>query len=160
MNRRGSALVELALITPILLLILLAVVEFGRVLEMSHAATGLSRESANIAARGSTLQEAIDAAMISGSDIRLNKVGGVVASRLTRQGNKTVVTEQKATAPYVGRSRVGAVGQPAGDLSNLPLQPGQNAFVIEVFAKYSPIAPLGLLAKSIIPRELYSRSVF
>lgn len=53
-NEKGQALVELALVVPILLLLLFGVVEYGRIFAAYIAVTNGAREGARIASVGST----------------------------------------------------------------------------------------------------------
>lgn len=67
-NRKGQAVVEFAMILPILLLILLGIIEFGRFYNAWLMVTNASREGARMASLGgSTLQveERIDNVMAS-----------------------------------------------------------------------------------------------
>src|SRR3954463_16524000 len=103
MNRSsesGTATVEFALITPILLMLMLGVIEFGRGFERVHAMVGISRESANLAARGTSLQQSVQVALSSGSDINLTQNGGVIATEVVGQGKAVVVKSQYASAGY------------------------------------------------------------
>lgn len=53
-NRKGQAAVEMALVLPLLLLILLGILEFGRILSGWMVISNASREGARAAALGST----------------------------------------------------------------------------------------------------------
>ena len=53
-RERGQALVELALVLPILLLVLMAIVDFGRVFHGHLAVTNAAREGARRAAVGAS----------------------------------------------------------------------------------------------------------
>jgi len=53
-HERGQALVELALVLPILLLILMAIVDFGRIFHGYLSVTTAAREGARSAAMGQT----------------------------------------------------------------------------------------------------------
>ena len=48
-NRRGTALVEMALVLPIFLMIVLGVIEFGRAMMVSQVVTNAAREGARSA---------------------------------------------------------------------------------------------------------------
>lgn len=49
-RKKGQALVEMALVLPILLLLVFGMIDFGRVLQINLAATEASREIARVAA--------------------------------------------------------------------------------------------------------------
>jgi hypothetical protein len=59
---RGQALVEFTLLLPLLLLILLAVVEFSFLLHDQHVLTRMTREGSNLISRGATRTPITDAA--------------------------------------------------------------------------------------------------
>src|SRR4028119_1068388 len=134
---RGQAAVELAMVLPILLIILLGVIEFGRAFELKHAVNGLSREAANLAARGATLQQAVTAAMTSGADISLNTLGGVVASRVLSSGGTVRIDDQEASAGYGGRSKIGIEGGQVSAIDVTGLGSGESFYVVEVFYDFN-----------------------
>lgn len=67
-NKRGQAVVEFAMILPILMLILLGIIEFGRFYNAWLMVTNASREGARIASLGGTtlqVEERVDVVMES-----------------------------------------------------------------------------------------------
>ena len=81
-DERGQDLVELTIAMPILLLVIFAILEFGNILDSQQAISYLTREGANIASRGATLDEVLDVTMQNGGEIQLDTRGGVVVSRV------------------------------------------------------------------------------
>lgn len=61
--RRGQAVVEFALVIPIFLLVLLAVVEFGRLCLRIHLITNASRSGARVASLPGNLEEDVEVAV-------------------------------------------------------------------------------------------------
>ena len=61
-SEKGQALVELALVLPILLLILMAIVDFGRVFHGHLAVTSASRQAVREASLGRTDAQIVSAA--------------------------------------------------------------------------------------------------
>jgi len=159
-DARGTAIAETAIVTVLLLGLALGVAEFGMILSRVHTMTTLSREGANLAARGSSLQEATDITMANGSDIDLSGHGGVVASRLLVQGGTPRVVEQIATAGYSGSSRIGDVGDDAMGVDSWGMVDGQSVYVMELFYQYEPITPFAGVVDQVIPETLYERAVF
>ena len=157
---RGQAAVELALVLPLLLIILLGVIEFGRAFEMRHAISGLSREAANLAARGTSLQQAVTVTLSNGADLELDSRGGVVASRIVVDDGEVIVDEQEASAGYAGRTRIGLEGARVAGIEVSGLTSGESLYVVEVFYDYSTVTPLAALTNAVFPEELYERSVF
>ncbi|MBS3985014.1 MAG: pilus assembly protein [Selenomonadales bacterium] len=68
-NERGQALVELALVLPILLLVLMGIVDFGRVFHGHLAVTSASRQAAREASLGRTDAEIISVARNAASPL-------------------------------------------------------------------------------------------
>lgn len=58
-NQKGQALVELALVLPVLLLVLMAIVDFGRVFHGHLAVTSAARQGAREASLGRTDTEIV-----------------------------------------------------------------------------------------------------
>lgn len=158
-SQSGTATVETALVATLLLFVFLGVVEFGNAISVDHTITSLSREGANIAARGSTLPEAIQTVSDNGASIKLSSRGGVIGTRLVVTGGVPTVADQAASAGYASVSRIGAVGDPVPSLATLGLQEGQQIHVVEIFYDYQRMTPLGNLIPA-IPTTLYTRAVF
>ena len=69
LDERGQALVELALVLPILLLVLMGIVDFGRVFHGHLAVTSASRQAAREASLGRTDAEIMTAARNAASPL-------------------------------------------------------------------------------------------
>lgn len=159
-DTRGTAIVETAMVVTILLALALGVVEFGNALSREHTITSLSREGANLAARGATLQEAVDVTMTNGTSIGLSSRGGVVATRVQVMGGTPQVMEQKSSVGYASVSRVGKVGAKASGMDQWGVVDGQSLYVVEVFYDYNQITPFGRVVNVVVPSQLYERAVF
>lgn len=159
-GERGQGLVELVLIVPVLLTVTFGILELGTLLDRSHSITALSREGANLAARGAALDSVLLVTVLNGRAIGLDAGGGVIASRLDLQGGVPVIVGQLASPGYVGRSRIGVLGSAADGLANQGLTDGRTYHLVEVFAPYHPFTPLEGFIDSIVPDTLYDRSLF
>lgn len=157
---RGQGLVELVLIVPVLLTVTFGILELGTLLDTSHSITGLSREGANLAARGASLDSVLLVTVLNGQAIGLDDGGGVIASRIDVQGGVPVITAQLASPGYVGLSRIGVLGNPADGLAGQGLTNARTYHMVEVFAPYRPFTPLEGFVDSIVPDTLYDRSLF
>ena len=67
----GQDLVELTIVMPLLLLVVLAIIEFGSILDSQQAVSYLTREGANIASRGTALDTVLAVTLRNGESIRL-----------------------------------------------------------------------------------------
>ncbi|TWI67388.1 Flp pilus assembly protein TadG [Pseudoduganella lurida] len=86
-GQRGVAAVELALLLPMLVFLLFCMIEAARALQANFIVINLSREGANLAARGSVpldtnSQDLIYALMASAPPLDVNKKGMVYITRV------------------------------------------------------------------------------
>jgi len=66
--RRGAALVEFAVVAPILMLILLGTIEFGRVMLLKNSVTAAAREAAREATLPSSTEQSVTDAATNYTD--------------------------------------------------------------------------------------------
>jgi Flp pilus assembly protein TadG len=157
---RGTAVVEAALVTAILGGLALAIIEFGNAYSQAHTLTSLSREGANIAARGTELSVAVDIVMANGAEIGLSSRGGVVGTRIDMIDGTPEVVEQVASAGYAGDSHIGEVGDPAQGTAGWDMVEGQTVYAMELFLDYQELTPFAEFAEVVIPEVLYEMAVF
>lgn len=94
-TQRGQAVVEMALVLPILIMLIFGIIEFGRILNTYMIVTNLSREGARWGATGGTDVQII-AAVKNGTN-----------SNQVNPNNLTVTITPAAAAPRVRGSSVG-----------------------------------------------------
>lgn len=158
-DERGQELVEMVLVLPILLLAVVSVLEIGHVFTITHGMASISREGANLAARGSTLAQAAQSSVVNGGDIQLNTLGGAIASRIQLQSGSPVVVEQ-ASYGSVGASKMGVIGDAAAPLAGVVFDDGRVLYTVEIYRNYTPLTPLVGIGGAIIPSQLYEAAVF
>jgi hypothetical protein len=96
----GLAAVEFALLLPVLLVLLIGLIDIARALQANMILINLSREGANLAARGKLQlsenhQAIIGQVAASAPPLDMNKLGMIYVTRLMgTSGGKTVVLEQ------------------------------------------------------------------
>lgn len=135
---RGAAAVEFAIVLVVLLLILLGIIDFGRLLFVSQAVKSASREGARAAAVNAPL-----------STIR-TKVNDSGAAALTGAGQAlrtTVTTTYTPTPPAAGvwppaSTATGAI--PCADVTTSPSGVATSVKV-DVVARFQWLTPIGLL---------------
>lgn len=157
---RGQALVETAIVAPVLLLILLGLIELGNGLSIKHKVTVLSREGANIASRGTTLTQTVGAVMGAGDEIDLATRGGVVVSRIMVIGGEPVIEAQQAHPGYEGASRLGVADSVATALAGLQLLEGQALYAVEIVYDYQALTPVAGLLPDVWTDQVYERAIF
>jgi hypothetical protein len=156
----GTATLETALVGGILVTMALGVVEFGNAFSAKHTVASLSREGANLAARGTTLGESIAVVLENGADLGLASRGGAIASRLEVDDGTATVEEQVASSGYAGQSRMAGVGQPVPEAALWGLREGQIIYVMEVYYNYEAVTPFTAVTKIVVPSVLYERAIF
>jgi hypothetical protein len=159
-DSRGTALVEAALVTALLGALALAVIEFGNAYSQAHTLTSLSREGANIAARGTPLDTAVDIVMANGTDVGLTTHGGAVGTRIDVIDGTPEIVEQVASSGYAGRSMIGEEGEPAQGVAGWDLVEGQTVYSMELFLDYQQLTPFASFVEVALPEVLYERAIF
>jgi len=151
----GQGIVEFALALPVILVILLGMVELSNAYDRTHGLAGLSREGANIAARGTALSEVLTTVMADGETLKLPANGGAIVSRLV-----VTVMAQIATDGYEQKSQLADNDVAAEWIAMAGFAEGSTHYSVEVFLTYEPITPLAALYKAVAPSVLYERAVF
>jgi hypothetical protein len=156
----GTATVETAIVGGILLMLALGIVEFGSAFSAAHTLSGLSREGANLAARGTSLGESIAITLENGGDIGLTARGGAIASRIVMEDGSAVLEEQVASGGYAGQSRIADPDEVVPQAGAWGMSEGQIVYVMEVFYNYDAVTPFNALTGVVVPEVLYERAIF
>jgi hypothetical protein len=160
-GQRGATLVELALLLPILVVMVLGIIDFGRLIHARLVITNVSREGGSIGSRTdqqgnqqliTALQNSAAPFTISGAD------GRIFITRISagqNQLNPQPFIDWRETGGGLNEpSRItGNEGDPPGGLVNplrgrLQFNTAQNGSdiaevtIVEVFYLYRPITPL------------------
>ena len=101
-------MVEAVFVVPLLLLLLLGLIESGNGLSIKHKMAVLTREGANIASRGTSLQETLNVVMNGGDEIQLSENGGAVVTRVVVVDGDPVIDAQTAYGGFESSSRLGS----------------------------------------------------
>lgn len=159
-DTRGIELVEMTLVLPILLIVVFGLLEFGTVFDRAHSVSGLTREGANLAARGASLDSVLQITLSNGSQLGIGTQGAVIASRVDVISSVPQVTDQRVGGNMVVSSKVGPVGGQAAPFVGGGLASGRTYYVVEVFLPHQPFTPLRGFVSPILPDTLYDRSLF
>ena len=181
-GRRGTALIEFALILPILIILLLVTVDFGRLLQARLIISNVSREGGSLAARQTTVDTSLTTVLKeSGKPLDLiGPYGKIVITRVdagtgTAAVNPTITTQisrgtlAKASTIAAGNPNLGlplnlynhlkfVTAHATSDISEVT--------VVEVFYKYRPITPFprgfggGMLLPDTDGMIVWSRAIF
>jgi Flp pilus assembly protein TadG len=148
------------MVTPLLLLFVFGIIEFGSILDSQQAVSYLTREGANIASRGTSLDTVLAVTLRNGESIDLENHGGAVVSRVLVDDGSTEIAQQVSSPGYSTASRFGATGDPVTAMEDLTLADGASVFVVEIFYERPMITPIMNFFDGTIPTVLYDRAVF
>ncbi len=161
--RSGQATLEFGVAATVLLVLLLAVVDFSRALYDFQVMVGLTRQGSNLASRGDTLVQAASAVISGDAPLNLGSNGEVIVTSVINVGGVDQITGQ---ASMGGTSNMSKVGTGVGSRANVPpaaagmLQPGQTIYITEVYYTYTPITPIGNFVNLVLPSTLYEAAYF
>jgi Flp pilus assembly protein TadG len=86
-SERGQALLETAVVLPVILLVSVAIFEFGRVYQTVQVLTNAAREGARVAVLANTTP----------ADVRSRVSAYLTAGQITKQDGVTIVVDQNKT---------------------------------------------------------------
>ena len=158
----GQALVEFALISVLLLSLLFGLIDFGRAILVRQVMVNLSREGANLASRGTSFADTLNALVASAHPLVIDQKGFLILTTVSRDndGNLTITAQQSRGGTSVS-SKVGQIGGGGVTLPNNSVPaPNQTLTVSEVFYTYEAWTPIGKLVGSSMPTTLYDAAYF
>ena len=148
------------MVIPLLLLVVFGIIEFGHLFDSQQTMSYLTREGANIASRGTSLDEVLTVTMQNGSEIQLDTRGGVVVSRVQFENSQATIDLQVASSGYVTASKVGMTGDAVGPMTGLNLVDGTTVHVVEVFYERPMLTPIMEFFNGSVPDVMYDRAIF
>ena len=162
-NRSGQAALEFAIVATLILLLMFALVDFGRALNCKQVMIGLTRQGSNLASRGNTLSDSAAAVVAGDAPLDLSRNGEVIVTSVININKIYVITGQASRGGILQSSKI---GPGVGNVATVPpaaanmLQTGQTIYVTEIFYSYQPITPIGNFMKIAIPSTLYEAAYF
>jgi Flp pilus assembly protein TadG len=176
----GQALIEFTLVTLLLIVLIFGAIDFCRAIYLRQLLVNVSRETANLEARGtgSTTAEIMTNAMNSmlteALPLVLNSTNGTII--VTAVTNFNNVVNKKSTAAFTishqyqqgtllnAKSAVGTfTGTNNFNPATLPtgiLPAHRTVYVAEIFYKFTPITPVGKLINHLLPTQFYDAAYF
>ena len=158
LGARGSALVELAVVLPFMLLLLMAMIDFGHLIQTRLIITNLSREGASIASRSPAVTTSITNMVVaSGSPLQLSGTDGRIYVTRIKAGAssgspKPTILTQLSSGTLAVPSKIVAGSATLGLTQKLydhlvfrtanSTADIAECTAVEVIYKYRPITPL------------------
>jgi Flp pilus assembly protein TadG len=164
-EERGSALVELALCVPMLLILVFGLIDFSQVIFEYQVMTGLSRQGCNLASRGTTLVDTASALVIQGASLNIGTKGKIFVTAVAADASGVPRIVDQATST-TGISVTSRIGSGNGTVASMPaaantvLKAGQTLYIVEIFCTYKPMTPIGGLLKTSLNSTLYDSAYF
>jgi len=184
-TERGAALLELALLLPLLVVMALGVIDLGRLIHARLVVTNVSREGGSLASRGKGGGDANLLAMLQSSAtpfdlvnqgcIHITKIGAGNLLSNPPHPNPYIISQVQAGKLPVTSSVSGGSNSLRSGLSdvilnylivdpNTGLPDISGVTVVEVFYHYRPITPLPGFVQNLFPDNggiiIGSRAVF
>lgn len=161
---RGASLAEFAVILPVVLLLLLGIIDMGRMLYAHQVLNDLSREAANLVSRGSTVDAAFAAASFDEGPVSVAENGIMIVSTIRRRssGDATpwVVDQQQRGAVSSIASRVGSKGRAASIPNVRALDAGVTIIAVELMHGFQPLFSVKRLGLDLYPEIIYEAAFF
>ena len=161
--QRGVAMAEFAIALPVLLLLVMATVDFGRYVYNMQIVNDLAREGAMLVSRGATYDQTFTATFGADAPLDIENYGAIIVSRIRRQsaGNpQPWIFDQQSAGAVIGASRIGVEGGPA----NLPdideLETGVTMMAVEVSHQFVPLFPIDALGLDVYEDGVYNAAIF
>ena len=160
-DRSGQALVEFSLAVVMLVLLVFGLIDFCTAIYEKQLLVNLSREAANLAARGGNglspqqiMTNALDAIQQEATPLSLlnsSPSGKVYLTAVTNNGAtppKFYISEQVSSGGLSAQSKLGTgVGAQVTTLPSTNLvQVGGTCYIAEVFYAYKPVVSLPIIA--------------
>jgi hypothetical protein len=162
-HRRGSVMVEMAVATPILLMLLMGALEMARYVLIMQKLDRTAMSVGDLVSRGAQVTSAdldniFDSVRHLMQPFEFPDRGVVLISAVTRQAGQdpTVVWQESGAGTVVQASEVGQPGNAAALPQNLLPRENESLYVAEVYYDYEPLIFEGFVDAA----RLYNWSVF
>ncbi len=160
----GAIMAELAVLLPLLLLVMLATFDLGRLIYTNQIVSDLTREAAMLVSRGASSQQAFEATFDADAPLDLRANGGIIITRIRRHSiddpRPWVVAQERAGTLGDYTSHVGVPGQPAVIPQVTELVPGVTIMAVELVHTFEPVFGIGALGADLYPDLVYDAAYF
>ena len=162
-SNRGLAVMEFALVLPVLILLFFGVVDVTRYILIVQKTEKLAHSVANVTAQSAVITQAtLNQVMDASSDIMDPFATGansrIIVSSLYRAAgaaNATVSWQHQGGGTFAGTSRLGAVGATPTMPTGFTFTERENVIAAEVYYQFSPLLPNVWFGTTVIYRSAY-----
>jgi Flp pilus assembly protein TadG len=165
-TQSGQALVEFAIVALMMIVLAFGLIDFGRAIYQKQVMTNLTREGSNLAARNTPLTDAATAVIQGSAPLDLSTSGRVILTSVQNNSGTCRLMEQVSVGGITASSRMGikkndkVTAIPCSNSADSLPQPGQTAYVTEVYYQYQPLTPVGKIISAVLPSPLYDVAYF
>ena len=160
----GQAFFELALLVPFLCLVMFAIIEYSRALNMEQILVDLTRQGSNMASRGTALSTAATSVAQGSAPLSVSTAGEVIITSVARVNNADTVTGQASSGVLTTASKIGVNGGkatvPAAVDDIFTHNPSQTVYVTEIYYPLTQITPIAKMWGLVLPTTLYQVAYF
>jgi Flp pilus assembly protein TadG len=154
---------ELAVLLPVLLVMLIVGVDFGRLVYSNQVLVDLTREAANLVSRGTTADDVFKAGFLTAGELDIINDGGIIVSEVRRKAQNDAtpwIFDQDSRGVLNAASRVGKLNAKA-TIPNVPtLQANVTVIAVEILHPFEPIFNLAPFGLDLYPTTLYDVAYF
>ena len=159
-SERGGAVVEFALVAPLVFTALLGAIDMGRLVRISQVSTDVGRAAASVGAHGFDLAQALQVARTTKAALGIDEIGIIFVTMVGRKDANDPtpwVVSQVSGGDLPGfTSRLGEPGGPATLRGIDTLEPGMRLTAVEIAVPFRPVLPMG----SVYPSVVYDVAYF
>jgi Flp pilus assembly protein TadG len=156
-NERGAFIVELAVATPVLLMLLLSGIEFTRFVLVNQKVERTSASLADLVAQSAVVTEAgmsnlFRAAQFVMDPFDVAADGRLVVTSIAASGGPARIKWQRTYGAGDGDSSFGTEGAIASLPDGLVVRDGENVILCEAFFRYRPLVFQDVIEETTVSR--------
>jgi Flp pilus assembly protein TadG len=162
-RQRGVAVSEFALALPILLILIMATVDFGRYVYSMQIVNDLAREAGMLVSRGVTYDQTFDTTFGADAPLDVQNHGWIIISRIRRHSvadPQPWIFDQQSAGAISGSSRVGTEGGPANLPDITELETGVTMMAVEISHQFQPLFAVDAFGLNVYEDSVYNAAIF
>ena len=106
-------MVEMVIVVMVLLILVFGLIDFGRAITTRQIIVNVSREGANLASRGTSLTNALEAIIGSANPLNITNNGTIILTVVFRDGTGNATIIDQLSSDRLLNSGLGALSKPS-----------------------------------------------